>query len=127
MQVINNLISNAIKSTPNVEVLTTHIQDQENTEGKPATAPITVRDNGIDISAHLQEGLFEKFTKLDSPHQWQYHSVFLLSASYHPQITKKIKICPIGGYLTEPLSEQGIEMLSRSARGEPCELEEKGY
>lgn len=61
MQVINNLISNAIKFTPDGGVIATRIEDQSE------TVLITVGDNGIGIPEHLQAGLFEKFTKARRP------------------------------------------------------------
>jgi two-component system sensor histidine kinase VicK len=61
MQVINNLISNAIKFTPDGGMIKTDIEDQGE------TVLITIQDYGIDIPAHLQEGLFEKFTKARRP------------------------------------------------------------
>jgi len=61
MQVINNLISNAIKFTPDGGLITTRVEDQ--TE----TVLITVQDNGVGIPPHLQAGLFDKFTKARRP------------------------------------------------------------
>lgn len=61
MQVINNLISNAIKFTRDGGVIKTHIEDQ----GEAVL--ITVQDNGVGIPEHLQQGLFEKFTKARRP------------------------------------------------------------
>ncbi len=61
MQVLNNLISNAIKFTPDGGVITTRIEDQGE------TVLITVADNGIGIPEQLQAGLFEKFTRARRP------------------------------------------------------------
>jgi two-component system sensor histidine kinase VicK len=61
MQVINNLISNAIKFTPDGGIITTRIEERGH------TVLISVADNGIGIPKHLQAGLFEKFTKARRP------------------------------------------------------------
>lgn len=57
MQVINNLISNAIKFTYDNGLIKVDIMDQ----GK--TVLITISDNGIGIPEHLQPYLFDKFTR----------------------------------------------------------------
>ena len=62
LQVFNNLISNAIKFTPDggrVEVTLTREDDQH--------VLATVRDSGIGIPAALQSILFERFTKARRP------------------------------------------------------------
>jgi len=56
MQVINNLISNAIKFTPVNGIIKIELEDRGN------TALICVSDNGIGIPAHLQPYLFERFS-----------------------------------------------------------------
>ena len=61
MQVINNLISNAIKFTYDGGVITTRIED------KNKSVVISIQDDGIGIPEHLREGLFEKFTKATRP------------------------------------------------------------
>lgn len=61
MQVVNNLISNAIKFTPDGGIITTRIQDKKN------KVILSVEDNGIGIPEHLQDGLFERFTKARRP------------------------------------------------------------
>lgn len=61
MQVINNLLSNAIKFTRDGGVIKTHVEDQ----GEAVL--ISVQDNGVGIPEHLQQGLFEKFTKARRP------------------------------------------------------------
>lgn len=61
MQVMNNLISNAIKFTPDKGVITVRVEDQDE------KVLVTVKDNGIGIPAHLQQGLFEKFPKARRP------------------------------------------------------------
>ena len=61
MQVINNLISNAIKFTPENGIIEVVIQDEGN------TVQITVRDNGIGIPEDLQPYLYDKFTKARRP------------------------------------------------------------
>ncbi len=61
IQVINNLISNAIKFTPDGGVITVRIKPEKE------TVQISVSDTGVGIPEHLQEGLFEKFTKARRP------------------------------------------------------------
>lgn len=61
MQVINNLISNAIKFTTDKGVIIIRLEDQQD------HVLITVEDNGIGIPAELQEGLFERFPKARRP------------------------------------------------------------
>ena len=61
MQVINNLISNAIKFTPENGIIEVDIQDQGN------MVQIAVRDNGIGIPDDLQPYLYDKFTKARRP------------------------------------------------------------
>lgn len=60
-QVVNNLISNAIKFTPDGGSISLRV------ERRDAHALLTVADTGIGIPAHLQEGLFERFTKSRRP------------------------------------------------------------
>lgn len=57
IQVINNLISNAIKFTYDNGIITVDIKDQGD------HVLITVSDNGIGIPEHLQLYLFDKFTR----------------------------------------------------------------
>ncbi|MDB5012235.1 MAG: hypothetical protein JWQ25_437 [Daejeonella sp.] len=61
MQVINNLISNAIKFTPDDGVIEIDVKDQQE------TILITVHDNGIGIPDDLQPFLFERFTQARRP------------------------------------------------------------
>lgn len=61
MQVLNNLISNAIKFTPDNGIITVLLQE------KDTTIFITVADNGIGIPELLQSSLFDKFTKARRP------------------------------------------------------------
>lgn len=61
MQVINNLLSNAIKFTQADGLITIRL------EQKSESVLLTISDNGIGIPAHLQAGLFEKFTKARRP------------------------------------------------------------
>ncbi|OON65616.1 PAS domain-containing sensor histidine kinase [Hymenobacter sp. CRA2] len=61
MQVINNLISNSIKFTPDGGVITVSV-------GREADrAVVAVSDTGVGIPEKLQAGLFEKFTKARRP------------------------------------------------------------
>ncbi len=57
MQVINNLISNAIKFTRDDGIISVDITE------KDTTILITVQDNGIGIPKRFHNELFEKFTK----------------------------------------------------------------
>ncbi|MBC5773113.1 PAS domain-containing protein [Pontibacter sp. KCTC 32443] len=57
MQVINNLISNAIKFTRDDGHISIHLSDQQD------TVFITLKDNGIGIPLKYHDELFEKFTK----------------------------------------------------------------
>lgn len=60
-QAVNNLISNAIKFTPDGGRIAVSI------EQRGAHALLTVTDNGIGIPVELQPVLFEKFTKARRP------------------------------------------------------------
>ncbi|WP_048920885.1 PAS domain-containing sensor histidine kinase [Rufibacter radiotolerans] len=57
MQVLNNLVSNAMKFTREKGTITVSL------EPKSDTVLITVADNGIGIPNHLKPYLFDKFTK----------------------------------------------------------------
>jgi len=57
MQVVNNLISNAIKFTHDGGVITINVQDSDN------HVLLSIADNGIGIPKAVQPYLFEKFTK----------------------------------------------------------------
>lgn len=61
MQVMNNLVSNAIKFTRNNGKITVSVEDKGN------MALIKVSDDGIGIPEHLQPFLFDKFTKARRP------------------------------------------------------------
>jgi len=61
MQVINNLISNALKFTPDNGIIQVHIEEKE------ATVLVTVKDNGIGIPAKYHPVLFDKFTRARRP------------------------------------------------------------
>lgn len=56
-QVINNLISNALKFTPDGGDISILLEEQQD------TVLITVADNGIGIPAQYHDTLFEKFTR----------------------------------------------------------------
>lgn len=60
-QVVNNLISNAIKFTPDGGHIAVSLAQQ------PAQLLLTIADSGIGIPAELQPVLFEKFTKARRP------------------------------------------------------------
>lgn len=57
LQIINNLVSNAIKFTPAGGIIKVHIEKLE------TSALITVSDNGIGIPQHLQGKIFNKYTE----------------------------------------------------------------
>ncbi|QKG53144.1 ATP-binding protein [Hymenobacter sp. BRD67] len=61
MQAINNLMSNAIKFTPDGGTITLRVV------ATASHALITVADTGIGIPVALQAGLFEKFTRARRP------------------------------------------------------------
>ncbi len=62
-QAITNLISNAIKFTPDDGIITIRVEDQE----EAGTVLITIQDNGIGIPGKYHAGLFDKFTKARRP------------------------------------------------------------
>jgi two-component system, OmpR family, sensor histidine kinase VicK len=72
-QVINNLISNAIKFTKDDGTITIGVEDKEQED----TVVITVEDNGIGIPKKYHQGLFDKFTKARRPGLRQEPSVGL--------------------------------------------------
>ncbi|QHT67622.1 PAS domain-containing protein [Rhodocytophaga rosea] len=61
VQVLNNLISNAIKFTRDNGTISLHVEEKQD------TILITVADNGIGIPKTSQPVLFEKFTKARRP------------------------------------------------------------
>jgi two-component system sensor histidine kinase VicK len=61
MQVINNLLSNALKFTPDGGTITVRVAR------RASEAEVTVADTGVGIPAHLQATLFEKFTPARRP------------------------------------------------------------
>ncbi len=61
IQLINNLISNAIKFTADNGEISIRLEEKDD------TIQITVSDNGIGIPKHLQPILFDKFTKARRP------------------------------------------------------------
>ncbi|QIL76325.1 PAS domain-containing sensor histidine kinase [Hymenobacter sp. HDW8] len=61
MQVLNNLVSNALKFTPDGGHITLTIAQE------PSTVRFTVADDGIGIPQAQQAGLFDRFTKARRP------------------------------------------------------------
>jgi two-component system sensor histidine kinase VicK len=61
LQVVNNLVSNAIKFTPDEGHIRVCLEE------KDQTVLLTVTDDGIGIPPAMQEGLFDKFTKARRP------------------------------------------------------------
>ena len=61
LQVVTNLISNALKFTPDEGLITVRV------EGHAAGARISISDEGIGIPAGLQAHLFERFTPARRP------------------------------------------------------------
>jgi two-component system sensor histidine kinase VicK len=62
-QVIDNLISNSVKFTPDNGKITIRVDDQE----EAGTVRITIQDNGIGIPKKYHASLFDKFTKARRP------------------------------------------------------------
>lgn len=63
IQVITNLVSNAIKFTQDDGTISIHVEDKEDT----GTLLITIEDNGIGIPDKYHASLFDKFTKARRP------------------------------------------------------------
>jgi two-component system sensor histidine kinase VicK len=63
LAIINNLVSNAIKFTPDKGHIDVHLEEKE----KEEVVLITVKDNGIGIPAKYHLTLFDKFTKARRP------------------------------------------------------------
>ena len=61
MQVVNNLISNAMKFTPNGGTITIAVEERE------TNILFSIADTGIGIPARLQPVLFDKFTEASRP------------------------------------------------------------
>jgi two-component system, OmpR family, sensor histidine kinase VicK len=61
MQAINNLVSNAIKFTPDGGKITLSLEEKED------TVLITIADNGIGIPEKYHATLFDKFTRARRP------------------------------------------------------------
>jgi len=73
-QIILNLVSNAIKFTPDGGVVGLHIASAA---GEPAMVAFSVRDTGIGIKRDDFPKLFEKFRQLDSSHNRRYEGTGL--------------------------------------------------
>ncbi len=67
MQAINNLISNAIKFTPDNGRIEVSIEERLGEATGASTILISVADDGIGIPVQLQPVLFDKFTKARRP------------------------------------------------------------
>ena len=63
IQVITNLVANAVKFTPDDGQISIRVDDQE----EAGTVRVTIRDNGIGIPEKYHAGLFDKFTKARRP------------------------------------------------------------
>lgn len=65
-QVFDNLISNAIKFTPDGGYITIlgQIYEKDN-EGRPRSVRVSIKDTGIGIDEHDQTLIFEKFYRVD--------------------------------------------------------------
>jgi two-component system sensor histidine kinase VicK len=63
LQVITNLITNAVKFTHDDGKITVRVEDKE----KTGTVLISVEDNGIGIPEQYHASLFDKFTKARRP------------------------------------------------------------
>lgn len=62
-QVITNLVSNAIKFTPDDGTISIRVDDQ----AAPGKVRITIRDNGIGIPRQYHAALFDQFTQAGRP------------------------------------------------------------
>ncbi|RYY26245.1 MAG: ATP-binding protein, partial [Chitinophagaceae bacterium] len=60
-QAVNNLVSNALKFTPDGGIITLSLEEKEH------TALLTVADNGIGIPMKYQANLFDKFNDARRP------------------------------------------------------------
>ncbi|MFH2202278.1 MAG: PAS domain-containing sensor histidine kinase [Elusimicrobiota bacterium] len=67
VQIVTNLISNAIKSTPADGQI--HVSAAPGTGEHEGMAVITVRDTGIGISEENQKRIFERFQQVETKHQ----------------------------------------------------------
>jgi PAS domain S-box-containing protein len=65
-QIINNIISNAIKFTSKGEIHLMAQLQQYNPETKLVKIKISVRDTGVGIPEHLHDKLFQPFSQIDS-------------------------------------------------------------
>lgn len=65
-QVINNLLTNAVKFTPEKGVVNVSLECRDN------TAILTVRDNGIGISPELLPQIFDRFRQADNSTKRQF-------------------------------------------------------
>ena len=65
MQVITNLLANAVKFTPEGGTITLSVNNEPVTAGKPSLR-VEVTDNGIGISADQQARLFQSFEQAES-------------------------------------------------------------
>jgi two-component system sensor histidine kinase VicK len=63
LQVINNLLSNAINFTQDNGLIQLHVEQKQATGTMPGVVLISVRDIGIGIPVEYHTGLFGKFTK----------------------------------------------------------------
>ncbi|MFC1523562.1 ATP-binding protein [Thermodesulfobacteriota bacterium] len=64
-QIIMNLVSNAVKFTPNGGVVTINVETNEHNDDK-CTLQFVVRDTGIGIPANRVDLIFESFRQVDS-------------------------------------------------------------
>jgi two-component system sensor histidine kinase VicK len=67
LQVINNLVSNAIKFTPEQGRIEVHIEERQDKATGSPTVLFSVADNGVGIPKEMQPLLFDKFTKARRP------------------------------------------------------------
>jgi two-component system sensor histidine kinase VicK len=67
LQVINNLISNAIKFTKDNGRIEVRIEERQPAGNKVPVVRFSVADDGIGIPAKMQPVLFDKFTKARRP------------------------------------------------------------
>lgn len=63
-QIFGNLITNAIKFTPNGGTISIHLQSNDTPKGKQAQVQIT--DTGIGVKPEFLEHIFDRFNQIDS-------------------------------------------------------------
>jgi signal transduction histidine kinase len=66
-QVVNNIVGNAVKYTPDggrIEITARQLEDRD---GQPTFVEVVVSDSGVGIDLEEQERIFDKFYRVESP------------------------------------------------------------